>query len=114
MSVVEEVCLISQKAKGDACWHFELMGEGIDPAFHARVVVEGIAVKVAELRCVPLQSRASKKCGNIGFDKSRSLEGYQALKTLDKKHYVPVINIFAHQYYLTLFVCFIEMGVKVV
>ncbi len=112
-SVVEGVCLISQEVKGDARWHFEAMGEGIDPAFHARVVVEGIAVEVAELRGVPLQGGASKRCGNVGFDKGRSLEGYQALKTLDEEHYVPVINVFAHQYYLTLSMRSIEVGVKV-
>lgn len=54
MSVVERVYLVGQEAKGDARWHFEAMGESIDPAFHARVVVDGIAIEVAKLRSVPL------------------------------------------------------------
>ncbi len=112
-NVVERVCLIGQEAKSDACRQFEAMEKGIDLVFHARVVIKGIAVEVAELRGIPLQGGALKGCGNVGFDKGRFLEGYQALKTLDEKHYVPVINVFAHQYYLTLSVHSIEVGVKV-
>ncbi len=89
------------------------MGEGVDPAFHAQVVIEGIAVKVAKFRGVPLQDRALKGCSNVGFDKSRSLEGYQALKMLDKEHYIPVINIFIHRHYLTFPVRSIEVGIEV-
>ncbi len=113
MSIIEGVCLIGQEAKGNTCWHFEAMEEDVDLVFHARVVVEGIAVKVVELRGVPLYGRASKGCCNIGFDKGRFLEGYQALKTLDEEHYISVINVFAHKYYFTFFVRPIEVGVKV-
>ena len=89
------------------------MGEGVDPAFYAQVVVEGIAVKVSELRSILLQGGALKRCGNVGFDKGRSLEGYQALKMLDKEHYVPIINVFAYRYYLIFPVCPIKVGVKI-
>lgn len=76
MSVVERICLVSQEVKDNVCWYFEAIKEGVDSAFHAQVVVKGIAVEVAELKAVPLQSGASKGCGNVGFDKSRSFEGY--------------------------------------
>ena len=52
------------------------MGECIDPVFHSWVVVEGIAVKVAEFRGIPLKGGALKGCGNVGFDKGRSLKDY--------------------------------------
>lgn len=53
-SIVEGVCLVDQEAKSNARRYFEVMGEGVDLAFHARVVVEDIAVKVAELRIILL------------------------------------------------------------
>lgn len=112
-SVVERVCLVGQEVKGNACQHFEAIKKGINPAFHTRVVVEGIMVEIAKLRDVPLQGGALKRCGNISFDKSRSLEGYQALKTLDKEQYVLVINVFTHKYYLTFPMCLIEIRIKV-
>lgn len=52
INVIEGICLIGQKAKGNACWYFKVMGENVDPA--ARVVIEGIAVKVAELKGISL------------------------------------------------------------
>ena len=88
------------------------MGVCVDPALHARVIVEGIVVKFTEFRGVPFQDKASKRCDNDGFNKSRFLEGYQALETLDKEHYVPVINVFAHRHYLVFSMCFIEMRVE--
>lgn len=60
------------------------MGEGVDLALYAWVVIEGIAVKVAELKGIPLQDGASKRYDNVGFHKNSSLEGDQALETLDK------------------------------
>lgn len=52
-SVVERVCLVGQEAKSNACWYLEAMGEGVNLVFYARVVVEGIAVEIAELRGIP-------------------------------------------------------------
>lgn len=112
-SIIKRVCLVGQKVKGNARWYFEAMEEGVDPAFHARVVVESIAVKIAKLRGIPLQGGASKRYGNVGFNKDHSLESYQTLKMLDKEYYVLIINVLAHRYYLTFSVCPIEMGVKV-
>lgn len=89
------------------------MRECVDPALHAQVVVEDIAVKVALFKGVPLQDGASKGCGNVSFDKSRFLEGYQTLQTLDKEHYVSVINVLAYRYYLAFSMRFIEMWVEV-
>lgn len=54
MSVVERVRLIGQEIKGNARWYFKVMEKGVDPAFHTWVVVEGITVKFAKLRGVPL------------------------------------------------------------
>ncbi len=53
LSVIERVCLIRKKAKGYSRRYLKMIGEGIDPALHARVVIERVAVKVAELRGVP-------------------------------------------------------------
>lgn len=72
--IVKRIYLIGQEVKGNTCRHFEVMGEDIDLTFHTQVVVKGIAVKVAELRGILLQSGASKGYGNIGFNKDRSLE----------------------------------------
>lgn len=89
------------------------MEEYINLALYTQVVVEGIAVKVAKLRGVTFQSGASKRYGNVGFDKSRFFEGHQALETLDKKYYIFVINVFAHRHYLAFFMCLIKMQVKI-
>ena len=112
-SIVEGICLVGWEAKGDACRHFETMGEGVDPALYSRVVVEGVAVEVAEFRGVPLQGGASEGRGNVGFYKGSPLEGDQALKTLDKQHHVPVVNILANQHYFALAIGSIKVGVEV-
>lgn len=52
-SVVKKLYLIGQETKYNAHRYFEVMREGINPAFHAWVVVKGIAVEIAELRDVP-------------------------------------------------------------
>lgn len=52
MSVIEGICLVGQKAKGKACQYFKIMKEDVDLGLHAWVIVESIAVKVAELRVV--------------------------------------------------------------
>lgn len=54
LSVIESVSFIREETKGHACRYFKTTGEGIYPAFHARVVIERVAVKVAELGCIPL------------------------------------------------------------
>ena len=48
-SIIERARLICEKGKGHACRYLKTMGEDINPAFHARVVIERVAVKVAEL-----------------------------------------------------------------
>lgn len=90
-----------------------MIKECVNLAFHAWFVVEGIVIKVAKLKDILFQVRALKRCGNDGLDKSRFFEGHQALKTLDKEHYISLINIFAHSHYLTLFMRLIKMRVKV-
>ena len=112
-SVVKGVCFVGYEAKGDACWYFETMGKGIDLAFHARVVVEDVAVKVAKLRGVPLKGGASKGRGNVGFHKGNPFEGDQVLEALDKQHHVHVVNVLANRNYLAFTMCFIKMGVEI-
>lgn len=85
------------------------MGECINPAFHARVIVEGITVKFDQFRDIPLQDKASKGRSNVSFDKSSSLEGHKALEILDKEHYVSIINVFIHKHYLAFSIRLIEM-----
>lgn len=53
LSVVEGIGLIGKKAKSYARRYFKTMGKNINQAFHAWVVIERVAVKVAELRGVP-------------------------------------------------------------
>lgn len=53
-SVIERISLIREETKGHACRYFKTMVEGINLAFHARVVIGRIAVEVAELGRVPL------------------------------------------------------------
>lgn len=54
LSVIKEVCLISEKAKSYAYKYFKIMEEYINPTLYAWVAVEGITVKVAKFRDVPL------------------------------------------------------------
>ena len=48
-SIIERVCLIREEAKGHACRYLKAMREGINPALHARVIIERVAVEVAKL-----------------------------------------------------------------
>lgn len=60
LSVLEGVSFVCQKAENHACRHLEMIGECVDLVFHFRVVIEGVTVKVAELRDVLFQGRVSK------------------------------------------------------
>lgn len=57
-SIVERVCFVGYEVKGNACRYFETTREGVDLVFHARVVVEGVVIKVAELKSVSFQGGA--------------------------------------------------------
>lgn len=72
------------------------MKEGINLALYAWVVIECIAAEVAELRSVPLESRVSEGCGNVGLDKGSALGGYKALKILHKENNIPVVHVFSY------------------
>lgn len=52
LNVVKSVGFIGQEAKGYIRRQLKTMEQSINPALHAWVVVERIAVKVTELRCV--------------------------------------------------------------
>lgn len=53
-SVVDGVRFISEQAKGNTCGYFKTMRETINLALHVWVIIERVAVEVAELRDVPL------------------------------------------------------------
>lgn len=53
-SVIKSVSLIRKETKGHARRYLKTTGEGINLAFHAQVVIEHVAIEVAELKCVPL------------------------------------------------------------
>lgn len=53
ITVVEGVRFVGQEAKGNTCWYLKAIREDADLAFHTWVVVDGIAVGIAELRSVP-------------------------------------------------------------
>lgn len=72
------------------------MGECVDLAFYARVIVEGIVVKVPELRGVPFKGGILEGCCNIGFHQSNVSESDEVLKTLHKEYNVFIIHILPH------------------
>lgn len=53
-NIIERIGLIGKEVKSYACKDLNMMGESINPAFHAQVVVKRISIKVLELRGVPL------------------------------------------------------------
>lgn len=112
-SVVEEVRLIVEKAKIHACGYLKIIGESINPAFPTWVVIERIAVEVAEFKDVQLEGGILEKCSNIGFHEGNASESDEALKTLYKKYDVLIVYVFSYQNHLTLVVCPIELGVEV-
>lgn len=52
LSVIESIGLIHEEIEGHAHRHLEMMEEGINPAFNAWLVIECVAVEIAELRYV--------------------------------------------------------------
>lgn len=54
MGIVDGVSLIGQEAKGHTYRYLKTIGEHINLVFYAHVVIERVAVKVTELRDVPL------------------------------------------------------------
>ena len=89
------------------------MGENVNPALHARVVIERVVVKVAQFWRVPLQGGASQGRGDVGLDEGSSSESHQALKVLHKKHDIPVVYILPYWDYLTFSIRPIEVKVDV-
>ena len=113
LSIVESICLIGEEAKGHPCNYLKTMGKSINPVFHAWVVIEHVAVKIAELRGVPLEGEGSEGSDDVGLDEGSDSESDEVLKTLYEKHDVPIVYIFFYQYYLTLSMCAIKVGVEV-
>lgn len=95
-NVVERVYLISEQAKDHTRKDFKTMGEGINQALHARVVIERITVKVAELKDIPLEGRASGRCDNVGLNEGSASEGHEALKTLHEENDIFLVHVFLY------------------
>lgn len=89
------------------------MKKSINPVLYTWVIIERIAVEVIELRGVPLKGRALDRYGDVGLDKGDALESDEVLETLHKEYDIPIVYVFLYQYYLTLPVYPIEVGVKV-
>lgn len=66
-SIVEKVGFISKEIKSYICRHLETMGESINLAFHARIVVEHVLVKFTELKGIPLEGRILERYCNVNF-----------------------------------------------
>lgn len=96
LNVIKRVRLIGKQAKGHARRDLKIMGEGINPAFYARIVIGYVAVEVTEFRGRSLKSRALEGCGNVCFDKSSTLESHETLKMLHKEDDVPMIHVFSY------------------
>lgn len=89
------------------------MWEDVNSPFYAWVVIEDIVVKIAQLWDEILWDRPLKERGNVGFDKGNSFEGNKTLETLDKEHYILMIDVFAHKHYLAFSIRPIKMQVKI-
>lgn len=50
LSIIKEVGLISEEAKGHACRHFKMIEENINLNFHIWAIIKHVAVKVAKFR----------------------------------------------------------------
>lgn len=53
-SIVDKVSYISEEVKDYACSYLKTMGECINSAFHAQIVIEHVAVKITEFKDIPL------------------------------------------------------------
>lgn len=56
LNIVERLRLIGKQVKSHICRDFKTMEEDINLALHTRVIIERIAVEVAELKDVPLET----------------------------------------------------------
>lgn len=54
LSVIDGVYFIDEEAKDYVYRYLEIMGEYINPVFHAWVIIKRVAVKVAKFKCIPL------------------------------------------------------------
>lgn len=113
LSVFERVILIYQEAKSNVCWYLKMIRECVNLTLYNQDIIESITVKVIKFRGISLQGRASKEYSNVSLDKGSFFEGHKALETLDKEHYVFVVNVFAYRYYLAFFMHFIKMRVEI-
>lgn len=60
------------------------MGKSIDLTFHARVIMQGVPVEVAEFRRISFQDGAMERCGNVIFHQGRAFEIDQVLNVLSE------------------------------
>lgn len=71
-----------------------MIKEGINLVFYTWVIIQVIAIIVAEFKDIPFQGRVLEKDCNISFEKSGILKSDKALKTLHKKHNILIVYVF--------------------
>lgn len=79
-SIIEKVGFIGEKAKDHTYRYFKIIGECINPALYAWIIIERVTVEIAGFRDVLLYGRVLERYGNISFDKGSASEGDEALK----------------------------------
>lgn len=60
------------------------MGKDVDPALNAKVIIQHVLVKFAQLRSVASQHGAIERCGNVSLYQSGTTNGNKALNVLYK------------------------------
>ena len=70
------------------------MRKSFNLAFYIWVILEQIAVKVAEFRVVLLEDGAFEWHNDVGFYKDTALENNKTLKMLNKEHDISIIHVF--------------------
>lgn len=90
-----------------------MIEKDVDPALHAQVVVEGVAVEIAELRGVPFQGKATEWSGYVGFHQASPSEYDETLYLLDEQDHIPIVYFFSYRYNLPISVCSIKVWVKI-
>lgn len=84
ISIIERIYVIGWEFKSNISCHFQTMRKDINLAFHNHIIVENVAVEIAELKSISFWSKTLKKCSNICFYNNSLFEGNQVLETLDK------------------------------
>lgn len=94
--IVEGVRLVNQEIKGNARRYLEVIKKGVVPVLTARVVVEGIAVEITEVRGIPFYGETLKWRCNVDFHEGGISKCDKTLKMVHKEYDVSIVNIFTY------------------